>query len=194
MSRPITELPTQQYLRECLSYDPETGELHWNERPVAHFVSVHARTRWNGRYAGKPAFRKPKDGYFSGHILKRDYRAHRVIWKWMTGEEPATIDHINGQRGDNRWANLRSIPGADNQLNVKLYRCNKSGRCGVQFHKAARKWMASISARGQQHYLGLYDTFEAAVAAREEAEKRLGFHPNHGKTSAERAAMLEVVR
>jgi hypothetical protein len=128
MPVPSRILPSQEYLRECLDYDPENGALTWRSRPVAHFHDEpHART-WNARYANKPAGRMVGN-YKSVGIKKVDYYAHRVIWKWVTGEEPplGVIDHIDRCMTNNRWTNLRSATFSQSLGNRGLFNTNTTG-------------------------------------------------------------------
>ena len=67
-------------------------------------------------------------GYLEGKILGKYYKAHRVIWLWMTGEWPKEqVDHINHDRTDNRWCNLREASRLENYRNQSQYKNNKSG-------------------------------------------------------------------
>lgn len=183
-------IPNRETLRALLDYDPSTGELRWRPRPVEMFLAgtrrspLRAQSSWNGHYAGKLALNSEIHGYRCGHIFGESQRAHRVIWKWMTGEEPDTIDHINGNGSDNRWANLRSIPRAENARNVCLPRTNTSGRVGVSYRRSKDRWIAQISANGRKVMLGTYRTKQEAIRAREKAERELGYHPNHGRRAA----------
>jgi hypothetical protein len=174
------KLPSQAYLRECFDYDPASGKISWRERPLSHFKTEEDGRRWNATYPSRETFTGVSDGYKRGHIKKTVYRAHRVIWKWMTGAEPDFVDHINGRRDDNRWENLRSVSRVENHRNSRRYKSNKSGSTGVIFHKAARKWNAQIRVEGRSLHLGLYDCIDDARKARAEAEVRYGFHRNHG--------------
>jgi len=174
-------LPAQSYLRECLDYAPDTGALAWRERPLAHFKSRACAAAFNARCARRPAFEAIRSGYKSLNLDRRRYSAHRLIWKWVTGDDPEIIDHINGDRTDNRWENLRSTSCGENQRNVSLYRNNKSGRVGVLFHKASGKWCAHIRVKRRNIHLGLHSSFEDACAARAAAEAEHGFHANHGR-------------
>jgi hypothetical protein len=164
-------LPDAEYLHKRLAYDPDTGRLLW--KPVAS-------KRWNSRLAGKAALDCIcRYGYRVGRIDGRGVRSHRVIWKMMTGSDPAgEIDHINGDRSDNRWRNLRCVTHSGNMRNSRLPSDNTSGVIGVSWMAAKRKWRATVMGK----HIGVFDTAEEAAAARERANVALSFHPNHGST------------
>jgi hypothetical protein len=156
-------LPSQDVLRGLLDYDPLTGSLWW-------------------RATGEPAFQLCNgDRYWSGQLLGVKCRAHRVIWKWMTGGDPDVVDHINGDGRDNRWENLRAVDQLTNGKNHKLHAHNKSGIMGVRFHKRQQRWVAYIKVAQHQHCLGSFREIGDAISARHAAERRFGFHPNHGR-------------
>jgi hypothetical protein len=98
------------------------------------------------------------------------------------GDEPQDIDHINGNRRDNRIANLRAVDRRENMRNARLRSNNTSGIVGVTFSRDRKKWVAQIN-DGKVRSLGRFDKFEDAVEARKAAERRAGFHPNHGRPS-----------
>jgi len=110
-------------------------------------------------------------------------RLHRVLWADANGPIPAgmQIDHINGDTLDNRLENLRLVTHKDNARNAKRRSDNKSGVTGVHWKKKNQKWTAQIKDNGKQVYLGLHDDWFEAVCARKSAEKRLGYHVNHGR-------------
>lgn len=178
---------TAELARELLYYDPATGRLVWRKRRVELFsdtprrTAAHAAANWNARWAGKPAFTALNKGRHCGAILGRNYEAHRVIWLLMTGAWPAEIDHINGNPEDNRWCNLRDVDRADNARNLPLRGDNRSGYVGVHRHSQSGRWVAQIRAGGVCRHLGVFDRLEDAVAAREEASRTEGYHPNHGR-------------
>lgn len=182
-----TDLPTPEELRKLLRYEPDTGKLFWRARSVALFSSTgrrsanHACALWNSRFAGKEAFTADDGGgYKSGGIFCRLHRAHRVIWALHHDEWPThEIDHINGVKDDNRIVNLRDVSHIENSRNTRRSSNNTSGHMGVGWNKARGKWEARIKV-GRQIYLGLFDVFEDAVAARKAAEIKYGFHENHG--------------
>jgi hypothetical protein len=176
-------LVSVETLRELVSYDAATGALRWLVRSPAHFKRNRDCAGWNTKYAGTLAFTTDgPTGYKTGHIFQKTYMAHRVAWALHTGRWPTLdIDHIDGNRQNNRAENLRVVSAADNQRNVKHRADNTSGVKGVDFRKPSAKWRARIVHEGARLTLGLFDNFEEAVAARRDAEKRFGYHPNHGR-------------
>lgn len=93
----------------------------------------------------------------------------------------AVVDHINHRRDDNRLSNLRFSNVNENAKNISLRNDNTTGHMGVIFHKLAKKYQAKISVNGKRIYLGLFEKYSDAVFAREVAERKCGYHRNHGK-------------
>lgn len=170
-------------ISKLLKYEPETGKLYWLVRPAELFPTKRAASTWNSRYSGKEALISVgRDGYPFGRIYDQQYRAHRVAWFVHTGSWPKNhIDHINGDRTDNRIVNLRDVTRSENQRNQKLDVDNTSGTCGVCWHKQRQKWQARIKINGRSIHLGLFDDIDLAIAARLKASVENGFHPNHGR-------------
>lgn len=166
-----TALPDAEYLDKRLIYDPTTGTLFWRATGLR---------KWDARHAGKPALNCICAwGYRVGRINGTAFRAHRVIWKMMMRVDPAAeVDHINGDRADNRWANLRSVTHSGNMKNMRLPSDNKSGIIGVSWMQSRRKWRATAAGI----HIGVFDTIEEAAAARYRANVAMRFHPNHGST------------
>lgn len=181
-------LMTLDYARKILKYDQDTGRLFWRPRPFemfsasAHHTQMWHFKRWNTNYGDKECFlHKHSAGYFRAKIDGRNYLAHRVGWLLIHGEWPShEIDHINGNRADNRIANLRPATKIENMHNVRMRKINTSGFTGVFWSKAAGKWTAEVRSEGRKHYLGLFDDIRSAVKARKEAADRLGFSEGHG--------------
>lgn len=172
-------------LKDLLVYDPETGVLVWKERALSMCKTEGHRTRWNGQYANKPAGTTCKhSGYVILDVFAQPHRAHRVIFALMTGDWPkGQIDHINGNRADNRWANLRDVSKKENGKNQKRSMLNKSGVTGVFWEARARKWRVKINDDKKIHWLGYFHDLEDAVAARKAAEIKFGYHENHGRAA-----------
>ena len=151
------ERVTAERLRAMLDYDAETGVFRWR---------VHrARSAKPGMVAGKPH----RKGYTQIKVEGRLYYAHRLAWlhafgSWPTGE----VDHINGQKNDNRLANLRDATRAQNAWNLhRAPRSNTStGVLGVTRLPSGRKpFLAQIMGRGRHHRIGRFATLDAASAA-----------------------------
>lgn len=175
----IKTVPDKKWLRQHLDYDPLSGRLSWKHRPREMFSSERNYAVWNARYAGREAGsherRSGRVVVASRKALLDDraivgshlFRAHRLIWKWMTGAEPPEIiDHINGHPGDNRWRNLRAATVSMNNRNrrgkvAKLLLLPK----GVYRSKKSSGWWARVQLDKVPIYLGTFDTHEEARAA-----------------------------
>ena len=167
--------PSVSRLREILEYDHETGHLTWKRRDKA-------APGWNGRYAGKAAFTSDSgSGYRVGAADGRKLYAHRVAWAIHYGEWPDIIDHINGDRSDNRLANIRNVCATENARNCSLKKNNQSGFHGVTWSRQFQKWRATITVNRKSIHIGLFDTSSEAMAARATYEREAGFHHNHGR-------------
>ena len=154
------------YVRSILEYDPATGEFRWRPRLRGQFATERTFGMWNTRYAGALAGCSCRNGYRTIRINDRLYLAHRLVWLHVTGVWPAAeIDHINGNPGDNRLANLREATHAENLQNTKLQRTNTSGFKGAHWNTRDGKWYAQITADGRWRFLGYFSTPEAAHPA-----------------------------
>lgn len=176
-------LPSAELLRKLLRYEADTGKLYWRKRSLDLFKSSGSCKTWNTKYAGKEAFTAIHwKGYAYGTVLYKVCRAHRVCWAIHHGSWPENeVDHINGVRTDNRISNLRDVSPLENRKNSKTPSNNSSGHIGVRWHAAAKKWQATIGVNKTSVYLGLYDKIDDAISARQLAERRYGFHKNHGR-------------
>lgn len=119
------------------------------------------------------------EGYFQVTIGGKEYLAHRVIWFMKTGNWPSQVDHINHDRTDNRWCNLREVKHRQNQTNMSLKCNNSSGVNGVRILPSGR-FNSHIMVQGKQISLGTYNTLKEAASARKQADQLYDFHPNHG--------------
>lgn len=156
-----------------LEYIPETGQFFWNERE-------NDPSGFNLKLAHSEAFSSIDDqGYRQTEIKGKKYRAGRLAWFMIHGEWPDNIDHINGDKTDDRISNLRNVSHKENGLNQKRSSRNKSGVVGVRL--VNNKWEAGISVDGKRVWLGAYFKMEDAIKARKEAEIKYGYHKNHGR-------------
>lgn len=149
MTKEDNKLPPAEYLRECFSYDPETGSLKWRERPESHFLHCRRGPVWeakrrNALSAGKEFGVRNTHGHIRGGLDGELFYAHRIIWKMVYGEEPLIIDHRDGDTANNRLLNLLNGDRAANQRNQKLSTTNTSGSQGVYLHKQSGGWYARI--------------------------------------------------
>ena len=165
---------TQERVRELFDYDPETGELT-------------RKTAFNrGNYTHKIGdiadFIHKASGYKRVSFGNKRYRSHRIIWLWMTGElPPENMDHINGDRSDNKWINLRVASTSENNRNLRVSKRNTSGVIGVRFYGLRGKWTATICVNSRSTHLGYFKEKADAIRARKEAEVKYGYHENHGR-------------
>ncbi len=151
---PYTAAKILDYMKKNMSYSPDTGEFRWT-------VDINAKTKANC-IAGSINDR----GYRTICVDRSVRRAHRLAWLWMTGEWPeADVDHINGNRDDNRWCNLRGATRTQNNGNSKLRPSNTSSMKGVTFNKRRGTWFARVTANGITRHLGTFTSPEAAKAA-----------------------------
>ena len=171
-------LPNAEDLRNLLDYDPETGLLRWKPRP-------ENKTGWDKHTAGKQAFTaRNSSGYNIGAIYGSPYVAHRVIWVIVHGHWPSgQVDHINGVRDDNRIENLRDVSAAENHRNKAKSKNNTSGCVGVIWDASKCRWKARITVDYRTTNLGNFKDKADAMSARAAAERRFGFHKNHGRNS-----------
>ena len=150
------QLPTQERLQELFDYSVITGLLY-------------EKTRRNGRSAapGQPVKNShDSKGYLRLMVDGVLYAQHRLIWKWVTGEDPPQhIDHEDQDGSNNSWHNLRLASHAQNQKNVRLSSDNTSGFKGVSYNKSKGKYEVRLQSCSKRLHLGYYDTAEQAAHA-----------------------------
>ena len=142
---------THDRLLSILSYCKESGNFVWLIR--------------NGRaHPGKIAGSVRKDGYVAILIDRKSYKAHRLAWFYVNGEWPnGRLDHEDNCQSNNRWGNLRPATHSQNMANRKLNANSSTGHKGVSRHGG--RYRAYVNKDGHRHYLGWFDTGEAAAAA-----------------------------
>jgi HNH endonuclease/AP2 domain len=156
-----------ELLHKLVSGNPKTGKMTWLFRPAEFFPDAHAAKAWNARYAESPAFESLRtDGYLSGRLFRKSYKAHRVIWALHYGVWPAQqIDHINREKADNRISNLREATPSQNSRNVASKPGSSSRFLGVSLHKPTGTWSAKLSVAGKHTSLGYFNCEVAAARA-----------------------------
>ena len=174
---PYKPLPPPSLIRATFDYSPETGVLSWKPRKVRR---GHERidTGFNTQFAGKATGCENGLGYLRVLWNGQHFVAHRIIWKWWYGTEAVMIDHINGNRSDNRISNLRECERSQNNANSKSW--NKTSKLKGAYPNGSG-WMAIIRKDKKQHYLGTFPTPEEAHAAYCKASESL--HGKYRKTS-----------
>lgn len=164
---------TQEYLKEILHYNPETG------------VFTRLVRTCNGANVGDIAgtVNKTKQGkrYNRITINYNVYRVHRLAFLYMNGRFPLEqVDHIDGNGLNNKWENLAEASASDNQRNKRLQSNNSTGCTGVHFCNKSEKYVASIKNDNKRITLGYFCALFDAAAARKSAENKFGYHKNHG--------------
>lgn len=136
------------------------GDLYWKKAST------------NRVFVGKKAGNLSVYGYIEVRINKKLLKAHRIIWEMFNGEIPdgKLIDHINGNRNDNRIENLRLVTFSQNCLNNKKRRNNTSGVTGVHLYKRTGMWTCNFIGK----HLGTFGSFIEACEARIVAEVSSG--------------------
>ncbi|MCG3177586.1 MAG: hypothetical protein MOGMAGMI_02560 [Candidatus Omnitrophica bacterium] len=178
------KLPPKKYLQECFDYDWTTGILYWKSRPRKHFKSEKGFLAFNSKYPGRAAFTTIDNGYLRGALNGQPCRAHRVVWKLITGSDPSILDHANNNRKDNRFSNLREADFAANARNARLRKDSVSGLKGVSFDNTNGKWLAQIRVDGRTKYLGHFvDSSEAHQAYKTAAKTFHREFANFGQVS-----------
>jgi hypothetical protein len=160
---------THARLRKLLDYDPKTGHLTWRDRNKR--VGRGGMTR-AGRIAGCINGSGKRCIGISGKI----YLASRLAFFWMTSRWPrAQMDHINSNRGDNRWSNLREATSHQNNANRQIRKKKRVPFKGVRWHKINGNYQAQITVKGRYIHLGVFETPEEAhTAYRAAARKHFG--------------------
>jgi len=153
-------------------FEYRDGKLFWKkstgDKPIA------------GKEAGCS---KTTDKYITVGLNKKQYAAHRIIFAMHHGYMPPQVDHINGDRQDNRIENLRASNNTLNSYNKGLSAQNTSGVKGVSWDKTKNKWHAQLNYNGKNRHMGYWKADEKHLAqefiqlAREMTH---GIFANHG--------------
>ena len=152
-------------LKELFFYDADTGCL----RRVKTTPGI-------GRKAGSAIGSDNGSGYLVAVVKGDCYKVHRLVWMYHHGEFPEglCVDHIDGNKKNNRIENLRVVTHQVNLENQRVRRCdNRQGLLGVTWHKATQMWRARITTAGIQRHLGVFSDKDSAHAAYLNAKRSL---------------------
>ncbi|EGH8835602.1 hypothetical protein IFF33_003934 [Salmonella enterica] len=134
--------------------------------------------------AGEECGNLDSQGYLRFRVLGQEFRAHRLAVFYMTGKWPLVTDHINGNRADNRWSNIRVTDSKGNARNLSTRHDNKSGHKGVTWDSRREKWLVQLGRDGEKITIGRYRDRGLAVAMAKAAYEYLAPDVTH------RSAML----
>jgi hypothetical protein len=144
-----------------VSYDPLTGLFR-------RIAATGTRS-----VVGKVYSTANSHGYICISIHDRKLPAHRLAWLYVHGEWPTLqVDHINGNRADNRIENLRLASAEQNQRNRRFGGDTSSGVKGVNWSRSNNKWVAKCWTNGRQVHIGYFADITAAKAAVTEFRER----------------------
>jgi hypothetical protein len=162
---------SQKKVKDLFFYSKELGRLFWKKSPC------------NAVRAGAEAGTLCKaSGYRFIFIAGKRYSSHRIMWLFLKGKFPkGQIDHIDGNKINNKISNLRDVTATENQKNQARYKNNSSGFAGVSWLPLANKWQTYISHNRKRKSLGNFEHLSDAVRCRLSAEISFGYHSNHGR-------------
>ena len=149
---------TQELVKELFDY--RDGKLYWK--------TDRGTNKLKGLRAGSDTFH----GYRVIVINRKLYKEHRLVFLLHRGYLPNFLDHINGEKNDNRIENLRPATALENNRNAKIRVDNTSGAKGVSWHSSGKKWQATININGKLTYLGLFKTMNEAVETVKKAREQ----------------------
>lgn len=143
---------TQADLKAQLNYNPETGIFTWikNNKIAGHITPY---------------------GYRIIGIKAKYIMSHKLAWLYQYGYMPQFIDHINGNRADNRISNLREATRMQNNQNANIRKDNKTGVKGVTLRKDNGKYRAILKCNKQTINVGQFNTLDEAKEAMQKARE-----------------------
>lgn len=159
-----------EHLKYYYTYEESTGSFYvkrlkpWAKKKV-------------GEKIGSIVGRIGRNAYLAHEIHGKPYKIHHLVWLWHTGYWPIDqIDHINGDKLDNRFVNLREVDNSTNQRNRSVRINNTSGYTGISFMSDRRKWVIQLRLAPKENpkKIGSFDTLDEAVDYR---NKYLQEHP-----------------
>jgi len=158
-------------LKDLLTYSPSTGIFECIKKVSGSKYEI-----------GDTVGTVNSDGYLQVSIGGKSYKLHRLAFLYIHGVMPEYVDHMNHDRENNMWSNLRATTSAGNSKNMSMSKGNTSGTTGVS-QRSNGKWRAYITVDYKKLYLGTFINKENAVKARQDAEVLHNYHENHGKVA-----------
>lgn len=169
----MNEMLTQDFIKSILKYDPQTGVFSWRT------------DRGSAKKGDVAGTKHHPHGYVYIRVNKKNYKAARLVWLYMEGYFPEyCVDHIDRNRSNDKWTNLRHVTQSCNLKNTSKRSSNTSGIVGVNWDKAKRKWHAQITVDYKNLWIGRFSQKIDAARARWEAEKKYNFPECCSKSSA----------
>ena len=168
----IESMFSQDQLKSIFEYD--NGNLIWKRRAA----NGRYDTQFNTRFSGKIAGGFDAYGYLKVAINKGQYFVHKIIFFMINGQDPEVLDHIDGDRTNNRIENLRVANYKINNRNRGMSRNNTSGYTNIRVVKTGFHVRVRVSS-GTIH-LGVFSDIESAIAARDNCKKQDGYTKRAG--------------
>lgn len=182
---PPVEIPIDD-ARRMYQYDPDNGSLIFGYRRESDFpklVNPKKYVDWfNSNRFGNSAYMSPyPNGYLRVSVLGKTVLAHRFIWFLKTESWPiGVIDHLNGDRSDNSWRNLRDVSFSENSANHKTLSTSKYPITGISYLKSRDVYVVSVTRNGKRLPIRWCKTLDEAIRCR----ISMGNIPNVQKRSA----------
>jgi len=155
----VKQYPSQEILKQNFIY--------------ANGFLIHKNIRVGVKQGSIAGYESKTTGYISIGLNSSKYRAHRLIWIFHHGYSPSDdIDHIDGNKTNNKIENLRVLTRSQNLHNAKAKRGNKGGCTGVNWVASKKYWQATICINYKQQYLGSSNSYLDACALRKSAENK----------------------
>lgn len=176
-------------LNKMVDYDRNTGLMTWKVAPPDIFEAKGNKTKlgmcitWNKITNGGPAFNRDSgNGYLMGTLLGKNYKAHRVAYAIHTGDWPeGEVDHIDGDRRNNKPENLRDVSKSVNQRNCAVSANNTSGVTGVSYSSRDKMWLSQITRPDGTLSVCRFIEKKDAINAQMKERTKFGYHKNHGR-------------
>lgn len=150
-------------------FDYKDGHLYWKK-------VMHSNKQY---LVGQEVGSIHKTGYRHVTWMGKIHKVHRLIFLLEHGYLPKEIDHINGDRQDNRIENLREVTRSENQFNKAMCSNNTSGFRGVNWHKHSKSWVVRVCTKGKTKILGYFKDLELAGLVADEARNL--YHGKYAK-------------